>query len=110
MEILFFEQSSGASPISRFIDAQPKQDQAVIVAVLSAIEEEGLSAKGAFFRQLSGKLWEIKIKAPSGGYRFLSITLNRETMIILHGFKKKTQKTPLKEIKLATKRLKEVLL
>ncbi len=109
MEVLFFEQSSGSSPIAKFIDSQPMQDQAVIVAVLSAIEEEGFSAKGALFRQLNGKLWEIKVKAPSGGYRFLYVTLDRETMIILHAFRKKTQKTPLKEIKLATRRLKEIL-
>ena len=64
----------------------------VIVAVLSAIEEEGFSVKGASFRQLSGKLWEIKVKAPSGGYRFLYVTLERETMIIYTLSKRKVRR------------------
>ncbi|MBT4761731.1 MAG: type II toxin-antitoxin system RelE/ParE family toxin [Bdellovibrionaceae bacterium] len=51
----------------------------------------------------------MKIKAPSGGYRLLYATINKDRLIILHGFKKKTQKTPLKEKSVALKRLKEYL-
>lgn len=109
MDVIFFEQSSGSSPITKFIDAQAVRDQAAIVAVLTSIEEDGFGAKGALFKQLNGKLWEIKIKAPSGGYRFLYVTIDRKTLFILHAFKKKTQKTPLKEMKLARKRLKEIM-
>ena len=83
MKIIFYTTSSAQSPVTAFIDKQPQKDQ--------------------------GKLWEIKIKAPSGGYRFLYGMVSKEDLIILHGFKKKTQKTPLKEIRIALKRLKEYL-
>lgn len=109
MDISFYVTTSGRSPVTDFIDKQPHRDQAVIVVVLEGIEEYGFAAKGVQFRQLQGKLWEIKIKAPSGGYRFLYATLDRRRMVILHGFKKKTQKTPLNEISTALKRLKEWL-
>jgi phage-related protein len=76
---------------------------------LEEIEENGFAAKGVQFRQLSGKLWEIKIRAPSGGYRFLYVILEKSLLLILHAFKKKTQKTPLRELKIAQMRLQEIL-
>ena len=109
MIVRFYETPSGRSPTLDFIDKQPARDQAVLVAVLEDVENNGFAAKGAQFRQLQGKLWEIKIKAPSGGYRFLYATLDKDNLIILHGFKKKTQKTPKKEMEIAIKRLKEWL-
>jgi phage-related protein len=109
MEVTFYQTDSGNSPITKFIDSQPLRDQAAIIAILEGIEENGFAAKGAQFRQLSGKLWEIKIRAPSGGYRFLYVTLEKLSLLILHAFKKKTQKTPPKELKVAQKRLQEFL-
>ncbi len=109
MELVFYQSSSGRSPVVKFIDDQPKRDQAVLLAVLSEVEEMGLQAKGAVFRQIEGKLWEIKIKTPSGGYRIMYVLISAKTMMLLHAFKKKTQKTPLNELAIARKRLTEVL-
>lgn len=109
MDVIFYETASGRSPVTKFIDDQPLRDQAVIIAVVNSIEEDGLQAKGATFRQLDGKLWEVKIKAPSGGYRLLYVMLSANSMMLLHAFKKKTQKTPLSELAVARKRLAEVL-
>lgn len=109
MEVLFYESSRSISPVIKFIDEQQGRDQAVILAVLNDVAENRFQAKGAQFRQLDGKLWEIKIKSLSGGYRFLYAMIRKDTMIILHAFKKKTQRTPQKELALARKRLAEVL-
>ncbi len=79
------------------------------MAVLENIGEEGLNAKGCSFRQLEGKLWEIKIKSHSGEYRLLYAIIKVEVLYILHAFKKKTQKAPKKELDIARKRLREVL-
>ncbi|RLA61575.1 MAG: type II toxin-antitoxin system RelE/ParE family toxin [Epsilonproteobacteria bacterium] len=109
MRIEFYTTPRKRSPVTDFIDKQPKQDQAVILAVLQDIADEGYGAKGCQFKQLEGKLWEIKIKAPSGGYRLIYVTLTGDLMLVLHSFKKKTQKTPKKELNIARKRLKEIL-
>ena len=109
MQIKFYETKLGRSPVIKFIEGQPIRDQAVIAAILSDIETNGFNARGVYFRQLEGKLWEIKIKAPSGGFRFLYVMMDKNFIFILHAFKKKTQKIPKKEIKLALTRLREVL-
>ena len=109
MKIEFYETSSGRSPVTEFIDKQPKREQAIILAVLENICTYGFGAKGATFKQLEGKLWEIKIKTPAGGYRLLYVTIEAHLIYILHAFKKKTQKTPIKELAVARKRLKDIL-
>lgn len=109
MEIDFYETASSNSPIEKFLDQLNKADLSVILAVFTEISEHGINAKGAAFKNLDGKLWEIKVRAPGGGFRFLYVLIRSDLMIILHAFKKKTQKTPIKELKLARKRLSEVL-
>jgi phage-related protein len=96
MEVVFNQTSRNSSPVFNFIDDQQERDQAVILAVLHEVAENRFQAKGAQFRQLDGKLWELKIKAPSGGYRFRYAMVSKDLMTILHAFKKKTQKTPQK--------------
>ena len=61
------------------------------------------------FRHIEGKLWEIKIKAVSGGYRVFYVVIKKSTLVLLHAYKKQSQKAPEREIKTAMKRLKEVL-
>ena len=109
MDIEFYQTLRERSPVTDFIDSQDKRDQVIILSVLENITEDGFNAKGCQFRQLEGKLWEIKIKTPSGGYRLLYVTLNNQLLLILHAFKKKTTKTPIKELNIARKRLKEIL-
>jgi len=108
-DIEFYETLRKRSPGTDFIDSQDKRDQAVLLAVLGNIRDDGFNAKGCQFRQLEGKLWEVKIKSFSGGYRFLYVTIQINLLFILHAFKKKTQKTPKNELYTARKRLREIL-
>ena len=108
MLVEFYLSSNGRSPVFEFIHEQEKANKAMILAVLKDIQHFGFNAKGCLFKNLGKKLWEIKIRTVSTGYRFLYALMESNKIIILHGFKKKTQKTPLKEITLARKRLNEI--
>lgn len=76
---------------------------------LQSIEQLDFSCPRVVFRQIDGKLWEIKIKLPSGEFRIFYFMLVDMRMVLLHAFMKKSQKTPQQEIKTAMKRLKEVI-
>jgi len=95
--------------VEDFIDDLTAVDRATMIAVLKDVESYGLSAVGCQFRQIEGKLWEIKIKAPNGGYRVFYVMISSDEMMCLHAYKKQGQKAPKKELDLARKRLKEVL-
>ena len=61
-----------------------------------------------YCRPLGRGLWEVRSNISSGRIaRTLFFVLAGE-MVLLHGFIKKTQKTPPQEIELALKRMKEL--
>ena len=109
MKVSFFTSNAGRCYVEDFIDDLSRGDQAAIVAVLKDVEIHGLSAVGCQFRQIEGKLWEIKIRAPTGGYRIFYVMISSDELMCLHAYKKQGQKAPKKELGIARKRLKEVL-
>jgi phage-related protein len=52
-------------------------------------------------------LWEVRSKLTGGRIARVIFYISRGEMILLHGFIKKSQKTPKQEIDLALKRKKE---
>ncbi len=109
MIVNFYETHSGRSPVEDFISSRSKADQARFAEVVVGLEEFGLSYSRVQFKPLRGKLWEIKFRAPDGGYRMLYVLVKSDEMVILHTFRKTTPKTPLHELEVAEKRMKEVL-
>ncbi len=109
MRVTFATTISGRSYFEKFIQDLSTQDRAVMLAVFQDIHLYGFGAKGCEFRQIEGKLWEIKIRASTGGYRFFYVALTVEHIHVLHSYKKQGQKAPPKEINVARKRLKEIL-
>ena len=109
MRIFFYGTAAGNSPIKRFIDALPQEDQARFIEVYQEIEKCGLAAVRIVFKQIEGKIWEIKFRSIHSGYRVFYVMLESDLMVWLHAFNKKTQQTPIKELTVARKRLREIL-
>ena len=55
-----------------------------------------------------GGLFELRLKSADGIARVFFCTMVEQEIIMLHSFIKKAQKTPLKELKLAKQRMKEL--
>lgn len=55
-------------------------------------------------RHVQGRLWELRAKGRDGIARGLYVTVTGRRVVIVRFFIKKTQKTPLNEIRLALKR------
>jgi phage-related protein len=110
MEIAYYQTKSGRYPVKDFIDDLTKQDKAKVLGCLITVEQNGLAADRVEFRQIERKLWEIKIRGVDGSYRIFYVTVQSgKEMVLLHGYKKQSQKAPLHEIETAKKRMKEVL-
>lgn len=54
-------------------------------------------------------LWEVRSSLPSQRIARVIFAFDAGEIVLLHGFIKKTQKTPRDDIELALKRLKEML-
>jgi len=108
MQIVFYKKTKN-SPVHEFIKKLQAQDRLRIWACLKSVEELGFDCPRVQFRQIRGKLWEIKIKTANSGYRIFYVTIKQSLMILLHIYKKQSQKAPKKEIEIAEKRMLEVL-
>jgi phage-related protein len=109
VELKFFTTADGKKPPLDVIKSLEKPDRAKIFGCLESIELLGFDTPRVDFRHIEGKLWEIKIRTASGGYRIFYVAIQSRTLVLLHAYKKQSQKAPDKEIKIAIKRLKEVL-
>ncbi len=109
MELKFYTTDSGRAPVDDFISGLDKQVRAKILSCLENVQKLGLNSPMVEFRQIDGKLWEIKIKTKGGGFRLFYVYLKTDLLVLLHAYKKQTQKAPTKEMEIATKRLKEVM-
>jgi phage-related protein len=59
-------------------------------------------------RSLKNGLWEVRSTLPSQRIARLILCFHEGTLVVLHGFIKKTRKTPPEELALAKRRMKEV--
>lgn len=109
MNIIFYVKKHGnRCPVREFIEKLESKDRAKILACLKSIEDLGFDSPRVEFRQIRGRLWEIKIRSSSAGFRIFYICLKANTLVLLHAYQKQSQKAPTMEIKTAEKRLLEV--
>ena len=58
-------------------------------------------------RPMGNGLWEVRTNLPGNRIARVFLTLSQGRLVALHGFIKKTQKTPDDDLQLARKRMKE---
>ena len=75
---------------------------------LTGIQHYGTDAVGVDFRQIEGKLWELKIRVYGNQHRIFYVVLRVDEMILLHAYLKKTPKAPVREIEIARQRMKQL--
>ncbi len=104
-EVNFYQSKSGKYPIKEFLDSLPGKQAKKITWVLELFEDSSIVPK-QYFRKLSGTddIWEIRIIFSGNIFRLLGFFESNGNFIITNGFRKKTQKTPLNEIKIAEER------
>lgn len=106
-EIILYESLNGDKPIEDFILSLDEKAQNKIARTLDHLEEFGTALGAPRLKKLAGtSLWELRILGHDS-IRIFYVTITGKAFLLLHGFKKKTQKTPQKEIKIAEKRLKD---
>jgi phage-related protein len=100
--VIFYRSASGTCPVEDFLDSQPGKIAKKIVWVLRLVEElEFVPAR--YFAKLPGtdEIWECRINLASNAYRFLCFLSGKSSVVLTHGFIKKTKKTPRNEIRRA---------
>ncbi|MDR3161180.1 MAG: type II toxin-antitoxin system RelE/ParE family toxin [Spirochaetaceae bacterium] len=95
-------------PVRDFLcNERSEQDRKEIGSDIAAVQK-GFPMGQPLVEKLRDNLWEIRSHIPDGICRTF-FTVHKDTIILLHSFVKKTQKTPKKEMETATKRLQDFL-
>ena len=104
--IEYYESSTGRCPVFNFIEKLPLKVQGRIRNAFRLLEEFGPQIGLPHLKLIKGHkpLYEIRILG-SVSVRLVCV-LQKRKFVILHGFRKKTQKIPQKELKTSFKRLK----
>ncbi len=109
-EIRFYRTESGARPIEEFLDSLSGKQAQKVAWVLQLIEEMEIIPV-QYFKKLvnTDNLWEVRVQAGNNIFRLLGFLDGDQLVVLNHGFQKKTQKTPKKEIQIAEVRKKDYL-
>lgn len=108
-EIYYYINARGENPVLEFILSLESQGQAKVRRLFLTIEKYGLDTIIPHLKKLTGTpLWEIRIVGKDS-IRILYVVSDKNSILVLHGFVKKTQKTPEKEIAIALNRYQNLL-
>ncbi len=101
MSVEFYEDGRGRVPAYEFIESLEARGHAVVLRVLDLLREYGPRLSMPYARHIEGDLWELRAGA---GRLFYFLYIGRR-FIVLHGYRKKSRKTPKKEIATAKRRM-----
>ena len=108
-KIELYENARGEKLVQKFFESLDKKANFKIAHAFELLETFGIEGGYPHVKKLIGTdLWEYRILG-SDSIRIFYVSMTGKVFLILHGFKKKRQKTPTKEIKIAEERLEEYL-
>ncbi len=107
LPVVFYATSGGREPVREWLKSLDQDGRRVIGSDILAVQK-GWPLGLPLCRSLGDGLWEVRSKLPSRRIARVIFAFDAGEIVLLHGFIKKTQKTPPDEIELAMKRLKEM--
>lgn len=105
--LVFYRSGSGREPVREWLKVMDRDDRLAVGADLQRVQYRWPVGM-PLCRPLGAGLWEVRTSLPSKTISRVLVCFHEETLYALHGFVKKTQKTPPDDLDLARKRMKEV--
>lgn len=101
----FYRSNTGRETVREWLKGLDAADRRVIGEDIKDVEFSWPIGM-PLVRSLGRDIWEVRSNLPRGRIARVLFCVEEECMVLLHGFMKKTQKTPRQDIDLAIKRKK----
>jgi phage-related protein len=102
-EVEFYETEAGRQPAKEFLLSLDKKMRAKMLHTISILQDNGYELREPYSKHLSDGIFELRAKVGSDITRVLFFYYVDRRIILTHGFIKKTQRTPSKEMAFAKK-------
>lgn len=106
LRVVFYKTETGKEPVRDWLKSLLREEKKIIGQDIKTIQF-GWPLGMPLARKLDKDLWEARSHLPHRIARVI-FTVRGEVMVLLHGFIKKSQKTPASDLALAKKRLKSL--
>lgn len=106
LDVIFYKTEAGNEPVREWLKSLPRNDRKTIGEDIKTAQY-GWPLGMPLVRKIERGLWEVRSDISTGIARVL-FTVTEGLMILLHGFVKKSQKTPPNELATARRRLNKI--
>lgn len=107
IDLYFYQTDGGNEPVRDWLKDQPEEIRREIGLDLMRVQYRWPIGM-PLCRAMGAGLWEVRTSLPNGTISRVMICFHEGALYALHGFIKKTQKTPDADLAVARKRMKEV--
>ena len=102
LNVVFFKTEADNEPVREWLKCLPREERHAIGEDLLTVQHAWPVGK-PLVDHLGDGIWELRSRLPTRIARIIFF-VGRSEMVVLHGFIKKTQKTPAQELDLARRR------
>ncbi|MDA8089571.1 MAG: type II toxin-antitoxin system RelE/ParE family toxin [Nitrospiraceae bacterium] len=106
LRVFFYRSENGNEPVREWLKELRKEDRRTVGEDIKTAQF-GWPLGMPLIRKIEKDLWEVRSNITDGIARTF-FTVNGDTMVLLHGFVKKSQETPQNELKTARRRLRNI--
>ena len=99
----FYRSHTGREPVREWLKGLDATDRRIIGEDIKGVEFSWPIGM-PLVRSLGRGIWEVRSSLPRGRIARVLFCVEKDCMVLLHGFMKKTQKTPKQDIDLALRR------
>ena len=103
LDVIFFSSPRGNEPVREWLRGLDKADKRRIGIDIEKVRSRW-PVSIPLVRKLEPDLWEIRSNLPKKRIARVLFTLEDNEIVLLHGFIKKTQRTPQRDLRLGRKR------
>lgn len=107
LHVVFYRSGNNAEPVREWLKKLKREDRKAIGEDIKTAQF-GWPLGMPLVRKIEKDIWEVRSNITDGIARIL-FTVEQDAMVLLHGFVKKTQETPLNELQTVRRRLRNII-
>lgn len=108
-KIVFYTTRRGDSPVRDFLNSLDVKARLKAGSFIDLLAQEGHKLLRPYADTIRGKVRELRIPYRTNQYRILYFFLLKDYIVLLHGFAKKTQEVPRREIDQAERNMQDFI-